>query len=129
MIVVDSSVWIANLRNLDTEAVRKLESIYRPDEILVGDLILVEVLQGARDERHALSVERELRQFRVESMLDDQLIARVARNFRVLRGRGFTVRKTIDIIVGTFCVEHGHTLLHDDRDFGPMATHLGLKVA
>ncbi|SDR60615.1 hypothetical protein SAMN05444161_7652 [Rhizobiales bacterium GAS191] len=129
MIVVDSSVWIANLRDLDIDAVRKLRSIDDPGEILVGDLILLEVLQGARDEAHATRIEHNLRRFRIEPMLDDALAVKAARHYRSLRREGITVRKTIDMIIATFCLERGHALLHDDRDFDPMASHLGLRLA
>jgi len=129
MIVVDSSVWIANLRALDTLPVRKLKSIEDPETIALGDLILLEVLQGARDNRDAARIERNLRQFKIESMLDDDLAVLAARNYRRLREMGITVRKTIDVIIGTFCIERGHMLLHEDRDFEPMVTHLGLQVA
>jgi len=129
VIVVDSSVWIANLRDLDTAPVRRLRAIdHMTEPVLVGDLILLEVLQGARDEQHASRIEQALRRFPVEPMLDADLAVRAARNVRSLRARGITVRKTIDIIIGTFCIERGHQLLHDDRDFLPMATHLGLRV-
>ena len=128
MIVVDSSVWIANLRREQTEPVRKLRSIERPSQIIVGDLILLEVLRGARDEAHAARIERNLRQFAIEPMLDNRLAVRAAENYRELRRRGLTVRKTVDVIIGTFCLEHGHALLHDDRDFDPFTMHLGLQV-
>src|SRR5205085_11655863 len=127
-IVVDSSVWIANLRNEQTEAVRKLRSIERPSQIVVGDLILLEVLRGARDEAHAAKIERSLRQFTIAPMLDDGLAVRAAANYRELRRRGSTVRKTVDVIIGTFCMERGHALLHDHRDFEPFAAHLGMRV-
>jgi predicted nucleic acid-binding protein len=128
MIVVDTSVWIAHLRGVRTEPVWKLTSIERTNEILVGDLILLEVLQGARDEAHAARIERDLRQFPIEPMLDERLAVRAAANYRELRRRGSTVRKTVDVIIGTFCLERGHALLHDDRDFDPFAMHLGMRV-
>jgi predicted nucleic acid-binding protein len=128
LIIVDSSVWIANLRDLDTTAVRFLRSIEDPDDIIVGDLILLEVLQGARNEEHAVRIENGLRQFRVESMLDAELAVRAARHYRTLRDRGVTIRKTIDLIIGTFCLTRGYALLHDDRDFDAMAAHLGLRA-
>lgn len=129
MIVVDSSVWIDNLRGIDNAAVRKLRALDDNEEILIGDLILLEVLQGARDEPHAARIERNLRRFPIAPMLDADLAVRAARNHRTLRGSGITVCKTIDMIIGTFCVERGHVLLHNDRDFAPMVTHLGLQVA
>lgn len=128
MIVVDSSVWIAHLRGLDITPVRTLRSIDDLDDILVGDLVLLEVLQGARDEQHAMRIEMDLREFRIERMLDEELAVRAAGHYRALRDRGVTVRKTVDLIIGTFCLERGHVLLHDDRDFDSMAVHLGLRV-
>jgi predicted nucleic acid-binding protein len=129
MIVVDSSVWIAHLRDSDTLEVRKLRALDDPDQILIGDLILLEVLQGARDERAAGLVEQQMRQFVIATMLTPELAPRVARNYRFLRDRGVTPRKTIDMIIGTFCIEGGHQLLHTDRDFAPLVDHLGLRTA
>ncbi len=129
MIVVDSSVWIAHLRDNATPEVRKLRALDQPDQILIGDLILLEVLQGALDERLANLIERQLRQFEIASMLSAALAPRVARNYRFLRDRGVTPRKTIDMIIGTFCIEGDHQLLHADRDFDPMVEHLGLRTA
>jgi predicted nucleic acid-binding protein len=128
VIVVDSSVWIGNLRGIDNVAVLKLRQLANDasDQIVVGDLIILEVLQGARDDAHAVRIEQDLRRFPIVVLLDDRLAVRAARNYRRLRARGITVRKTIDIIIGTFCIEAGHRLLHDDRDFEPMAEHLGL---
>jgi predicted nucleic acid-binding protein len=129
MIVVDSSVWIDQLRGIGSQKVDRLENIRDPETtILVGDFVLLEVLQGARHDRHAAEIEREMRIFRIERMLDDRIAVKAAINYRLLRGRGITVRKTVDLIIATFCVERGHTLLHDDRDFDVMAVHLGLNV-
>ncbi len=128
MILVDSSVWIAHLRGHRTPATEKLEAAAAREPLLVGDLILLEVLQGARDEAHAARIEQGLRQFAVVPLLDADLAPRAARNYRRLRDLGITIRKTADIVIGTFCIEHQHALLHDDRDFAPMAAHLGLKT-
>jgi predicted nucleic acid-binding protein len=128
MIVVDSSVWISHLRNFDGAAVQKLRDIGDPQDILLGDLILLEVLQGARDERHAAIIENRLRQFEIQSMLNEKLAAEAARNYRRLREKGITIRKTADLIIGTFCIAGGHALLHADRDFDAMHTDLGLTL-
>jgi predicted nucleic acid-binding protein len=130
VIVVDSSVWIAQFRGAANAAAWKLDILEAgdTDEILVGDLVMVEVLQGARNEAHAAFIEQRLRTFRVEAMLDADLAAVVARNFRFLRGRGVTLRKTADLIIATFCIERGHALLHDDRDFYAVAQHLPLTM-
>ena len=129
MILVDSSVWIAHLRGHRTAAVAKLETAASRESLLIGDLILLEILQGARDEAHAERIERGLRRYTIVPLLDGDLAPRAARNYRKLRALGVTVRKTADIIIGTFCIEHRHILLHDDRDFAPMERHLGLLVA
>jgi predicted nucleic acid-binding protein len=130
VIVVDSSVWIANLRGLDAISVSKLRALVETedDQVLVGDLILLKVLQGARDDAHAARIERGMRRFPIVAMLDERIAIGAAAGYRRLRAQGITVRKTIDMIIGTFCIEAGHRLLHDDRDFDPMAQYLGLKV-
>ena len=128
MILVDSSVWIAHLRGHRTAAVAKLEIAASREPLLIGDLILLEVLQGARDEAHAERIERGLRQYPLVPLLDGNLAPRAARNYRKLRALGVTILKTADIVIGTFCIEHRHVLLHDDRDFAPLEKHLGLMV-
>jgi len=129
MIVVDSSVWIGHLRASDTGPVRKLNEFQRARRsLLVGDLVLLEVLQGARNDTHAARIERDLRKFRVERMLDDEIAVKTARNYRALRQQGITVRTTIDLVIATFCIERGHSLLHDDRDFERIGPYLGLAV-
>ena len=128
MILVDSSVWIAQLRGKTTPATIKLAAAAAQEPLLIGDLILLELLQGARNEAQAARIERALRQYSVVPLLGADLASRAARNYRKLRELGITVRKTADIIIGTFCIEHRHALLHDDRDFAPMQKHLGLEV-
>lgn len=128
MIAVDSSVWIAHFRNVISGPVRLLRALFGQDEILVGDIVLMEVLRGARDEPHAARLGRELRNFEIVPMLGAALAVQVARNYRALRAAGFSVRKMPDLIIATYCIEHGHTLLHNDRDFEPMRLHLGLRV-
>ena len=128
MIVVDTSVWIAHLRGDRTQATAKVEVAAMREPLMIGDLILLEVLQGARNEAHALRIERGLRSYAVAPLLDAELAVQAARNDRKLRELGITIRKTADLIIGTFCIEHGHSLLHDDRDFAPMERHLGLRV-
>jgi predicted nucleic acid-binding protein len=130
VIVVDSSVWIAHLRRLDTPPVRALRVLVdeNDDQILIGDLILLEVLEGARSDADAARIEKDLRTYPVATMLNTDLASLAARRYRYLRSLGVTVRRTIDMVIGTFCIASGHMLLHDDRDFEPMAAHLGLRV-
>jgi predicted nucleic acid-binding protein len=128
LIVVDSSVWIATLRNQRTAQVTRLLEVSVQEPLIVGDLVMVEVLQGARDDLHAARMERNLRQHVVETMVTGEIAVKAARNYRTMRTLGVTVRKTIDVLIGTFCIERGHKLLHDDRDFDPMEAILGLQV-
>ena len=130
MIVVDRSVWIAQRRGPLSPAVRRLRAIVADDDdqVLVGDLILLEVLQGARDQAHAVRIEQDLRRFPIVPMLDAGVAVQAARNDRSLRTRGVTVRRTIDRIIGSFCRTGGHALRLDGRGFDPMAAHLGLLV-
>jgi len=129
VILVDSSVWIAHLKGHETSATARLRMLATRQPLLIGDLILLEVLQGARNEAHATRIERGLRRYAIVPLLDDDLASRAARNYRVLRRIGVTLRKTADLVIGTYCIERGHALLHDDRDFDAMQKHLGLLVA
>jgi predicted nucleic acid-binding protein len=129
MIVVDSSVWIAQLRSQSSPAVARLSEMSSPTRIVVGDLVLLEVLRGARDERHADRLERSLRRFVVEPMVNDAIAVAAARHARLLRGKGITIRKTIDLLIASFCIERGYALLHQDRDFDMIAQHLDLQLA
>lgn len=126
MIVVDSSVWIDFLNGRNAPHVRRLRAFLGTDEIIVGDLMLCEVLQGLNSERAAQEVEALLRRFDIVPMAGDAIAIVAARNFRSLRRRGITVRKTIDLLIGTWCIENRRPLLHNDGDFRPMARHLGL---
>jgi hypothetical protein len=129
MIVVDSSVWIDFLNGKETQEVARLSRLLGVEPLLVGDIVLLEVLQGLRSETEAARVEEALRRFDVEAMLDPDLAVLAASHHRRLRALGITVRKTIDLIIGTFCIARGHALLTADRDFQPMARHLGLALA
>lgn len=126
MIVVDTTVWIDFLNGRDAPHVRRLRALLGNNEVIVGDLMLCEVLQGLESERVARDVERLLRRFEIVSMGGDELAVAAARNFRTLRARGITIRKTIDLLIGTWCIENRRPLLHNDRDFAPMARGLGL---
>ena len=129
MILVDSSVWIDLLNDVVTEQVRRLRALLPTTPLLIGDLILCEVLQGFRIEAEAKLVERSLSRFEAVSLIDPELAVKAAVNYRFLRRRGITVRKTIDVIIATYCIQRGHSLLHSDRDFAPMERLLGLQTA
>ncbi len=129
MILVDSSVWIDLLNNTVTEQVSRLRLLIPATPVLIGDLMLCEILRGFRTEAQATLVERSLRRFETVSLLNPELAVKTAANYRLLRRRGVTIRKTIDLVIGTFCIERGHALLHNDRDFAPMERLLGLQTA
>jgi predicted nucleic acid-binding protein len=126
MIVVDSTVWVDFFKGRNAPHVRRLNAALGATEIIVGDLMLCEVLQGLDSEREARQVEALLRRFEIVTMGGDAIAIAAARNFRSLRRRGITIRKTIDMLIGTWCIENRRPLLHNDKDFHPMALHLGL---
>jgi predicted nucleic acid-binding protein len=126
VIVVDSRVWIDFLNGKNAPHVRRLRAVLGTDEVTVGDLMLCEVLQSLGSERAAREIEALLRRFEIVPMAGDAIAVAAARNFRTLRRRGITVRKTIDLLIGTWCIEHRRPLLHNDSDFRPMARYLGL---
>ena len=129
MILVDSSVWIALLRNQVTPQVATLLAVRDPTNLLVADLVLTELLQGARSDRHAAEIERELASFSHITISSPAMAPVAARHYRRLRERGITIRTTIDLIIATYCIANGHHLLHQDRDFEPFAEHCGLLIA
>jgi predicted nucleic acid-binding protein len=126
MILVDSSVWIDHFRGTVAPPVTRLRELIARQRLLTGDLILCEVLRGVRSETQARSVERAMREFEIVCLCEPGLAVAAAANYRILRRRGVTVRTTVDLIIGTFCIERGHALLHSDRDFEPMERYLGL---
>lgn len=128
MIVVDTSVWIAHFRNDRSAAVTRFRSLVDPNDVVVGDIVMLECLQGARDERHAAKIEKALRPFPLHRMLGETLAKQAARHYRALRTRGVTPRKTVDVIIATYCIHFRIPLLHQDRDFQPFETHLGLTT-
>ena len=127
MIFVDSSVWIdyfGQTSNLQTE---KLDQILSVERILIGDLVLIEVLQGYRDRKEFAAAFEVLRSFEIITVGGPKVCIQAARNHGRLRSIGFTVRKSIDTIIATRCIESGYRLLHNDRDFVPFEKYLGLK--
>jgi predicted nucleic acid-binding protein len=129
MIVADSSAWISLIRKDAPTLSAKFRAVMAQGEILIGDIILLEMLRGARDGHHARRLEQMLGEFPCVAMMSPQLAIKAAANYRFLRERGYTIRKSNDLIIGTYCIEHGHKLLQNDRDFQPMADHLGLRLA
>lgn len=128
MVIVDTTVWIDYLRGLQNNETNYFDRELGRQRFGLTDLILCEVLQGVRDEQASKRVFRELRKFELFETGGEELAVAAARNFRDLRRRGRTVRKTIDCLIATFCLRHGHSLLHRDRDFDHFEHILGLMV-
>ena len=128
MIVVDSSVWIDYFNGKVTKQTNLLDSLLGSELIVIGDIILTEVLQGFQEDRDFKKAKELLDTLIFREMLGKDLAIKSAKNYRRLRKKGVTVRKTIDVIIATFCIENNLPLLHSDRDFRPMEKHLNLKV-
>lgn len=128
MVIVDATVWIDYLRGHENPATEWLDRQLARQPLGLTDLTLCEVLQGVRDDFEFSSVRNDLLGFHLFSTAGPELAIAAARNYLSLRSRGLTVRKTIDCIVATFCLQAGHELLHRDRDFDAFEKTLGLKV-
>lgn len=128
MLVVDTTVWVDYFNGQINPETDYLDQLLSEEVILVGDLILAETLQGFRED-HDFSLAREtLSRFAQTEMVNLQLAQQSAHNYRELRKKGVTVRKTIDCLIATFCIVGKHSLLHRDSDFDGFEKHLGLKV-
>jgi predicted nucleic acid-binding protein len=129
MWIVDSSVWIDYFAGLVNPQTDLLDASLGQQALGVGDIILCEVLQGFRHERDFEIAQEILLRFPVYTIGGAEIAVQSAQNYRFLRRRGITVRKTVDCLIATFVIENSFTLLHNDRDFDPFEMHLGLDVA
>ena len=128
MTVVDTSVWIDYFNGAATRETALLHGLLGVEPVVIGDLILAEVLQGFSSERDVREARAALDRLVFQPMVGRDVALASARHYRALRARGVTVRKTIDMLVATFCLANGHRLLHADRDFVPIAEYLGLET-
>jgi len=128
LILVDSSVWIDYFRGAITAQTDKLDRLLGREPLAIGDLNLAEVLQGFDSERDFKAAQRLLTTLVIVEIGGREIAIQAARNYRLLRGHGVTVRKTIDTMIATRCIESGFDLLHSDRDFDAFAAYLGLRV-
>lgn len=127
MILVDSSVWIDYFRGTKTPQTERLHSLLGAEPLAIGDLILMEVLQGFSDDSEFAKAKNALTAFSIVDVGGRSISIQAAQNYRRLRRLGITVRKTVDVLIATRCIESGYHLLHDDRDFDAFAEHLGLQ--
>ena len=128
MILVDSSVWVDFFNGVDTPEVKALDGLLGSGRILIGDLILAEVLQGFARDADYRRARNLLADIPCADLVGRDIALAAAENYRRLRRRGITVRKTIDVIIGTHCIVNHHELLHSDRDFDPMEQALSLRI-
>jgi predicted nucleic acid-binding protein len=128
VVIVDTTVWVDYLRGVTNPETDWVHGELDRQRLGLTDVILCEVLQGVRDERTANDVERQLLKLEVLDMCGVDLAREAARNYRTLRGRGHTVRKTIDCLIATFCIREQHSLLHRDRHFDPFEEFFELSV-
>jgi predicted nucleic acid-binding protein len=128
MILVDSSVWIDYFNGKINPQTDWLDVALGREVIIVGDIILAEVLQGFKNDRDFHKAKELLSNFQFMEMLGWELAVKSAENYRFLRKKGVTVRKTIDVLIGTFCVHHNISLLHDDTDFDALTKYLKLEA-
>lgn len=128
MIVIDTSVWIDYFNGVSTPQTRLLDDLLGERVLAVGDLILAELLQGFASEQDAKRALSLLDPLEFLEMAGRDVAIQSAAHCRRLRRRGVTVRKTMDMLIGTYCLMHDHEILHADRDFDVLAEHLGLKV-
>jgi predicted nucleic acid-binding protein len=125
-IVADTSVWIDFYRNPSVQHAVKLDAAMGLQDVLVPDLVLAEVLRGIASDSLAGAIEREFGHFEIVQVGGREMAVLAAQNYRFLRGKGITIRGTIDLLIGTWCIENRVPLLHNDRDFDAMEQHLGL---
>ena len=129
MILVDSSVWIDYFRGAPTAEAERLDLLLEDELVATGDLVLTEVLQGFAHERDFEQAKKLLTSLVVVQLGGQEIAISAARNHRLLRRRGVTVRKTIDTLIATWCIESDFALLYSDRDFDPFVRHLRLRSA
>ncbi|MGH6640437.1 MAG: type II toxin-antitoxin system VapC family toxin [Polaromonas sp.] len=127
MILVDSSVWIDYFNGRPTPQAQRLDELLGNEPLTIGDLILTEVLQGFGSEKDFNQAKKLLTALTIVDIGGRDIAIQAAKNYRALRALGVTVRKTIDTVIATRCIESGYTLLHNDRDFDPFVMHLGLR--
>lgn len=129
MTLVDSSVWIDYFRGVSTRESDRLDSLLDTEPVIVGDLVLTEVLQGFVPDLAFSQAHRLMLSLIVIDIAGADIAIQAAQNFRTLRQRGVTIRKTIDCLIATRCITDGYALLYSDRDFEPFVRHLGLETA
>jgi len=128
MVMVDTSAWVEYFRDGEPAVVEKVGRCLAEDLVAIGDLVYCEIMQGVLSRRQQEEVSSLLLRLPRFEMVGFAIAEKSAANYRLLRSRGITIRKTVDVLIGTFCAEKGFALVHHDRDFDLMAPHIGLRI-
>jgi len=129
VILVDTSVWIDYFNGNNNQSTETLDSALEEGTVAIGDLIFLEILQGFKNDRDYIKAKTTLESLDQYEIFGHSMALKSAENYRILRRKGITIRKTADVIIATFCIENQLPLLFSDRDFVPFVQHLGLKTA
>jgi len=128
MIVVDTSAWIDYVNGIDAPHTKNIDYALENERVIIGDIILAEFLQGFRNQKDYEQAKEMMELLEYRDFLGKENAIKAADNYRVLRKQGRTIRKTIDVLIGTFCLENNCKLIHNDKDFDPMEEVLGLEI-
>lgn len=128
MVLADTSIWIDYFRGVYSSQTDQLNELLTEERVATGDLIIIELMQGFKTKSQIAAARQIISRLEYFDLVGKDIAFKVADNYRLLKNKGITIRKTIDIIIGTFCIENQFKLLHNDRDFKPMVDYLGLVV-
>ena len=128
MIVADTSAWIDYFNGIIAPHTNRLHEDLAEERIIIGDIIIIELLQGFRADTEYRTVSTLIDSLEYRDFMGKDMAIKAADNYRYLRKKGITVRKTIDVIIASFCIDNGYYLIHNDKDFDPFEKHLGLQV-
>ncbi len=128
MIVADTSAWIDYFNGIVASHTDILDSDLQKSRIIIGDIIIAELLQGFKSDKEYYCAKLLIEKLEYRDLVGKQIAIKAADNYRYLRSKGITTRKTVDGIIATFCIENNYQLIHNDRDFDPFEKHLGLKI-
>ncbi len=129
MILADTSVWIDYFNGSITPHTDTLDTALFAGTVAIADLIFLEILQGFKNDKDYAKARDRLAKLDQYSIFNNEMVEQCAENYRALRKKGITIRKTNDVIIATYCIKHQMPLLYLDRDFNPFVKHLGLVSA
>lgn len=128
MVLVDTSVWIDYFLGKRNKQTVTLDNLFDTERICIGDLIITELMQGFKTKKETSSANQIISRLEYYDLVGRKIAFKAAENYRYMRQKGITIRKIIDVIIGTFCIEKQIKLLHNDRDFDPLVKFLGLEI-